>query len=273
MNTNFPRTPFMAPPLATLLLALAGCSSSWDSGPDCRYNEAWIAGECTMPVIELEIPSGIWTGTDKAGREVSLLVLGDGNFRYVDGSRNVAAGYLPHQGQVAGSFDLVTPLGQPFADGSTLARCDFTSNLVERVSIDFAVSCETTGGQAFSETPALVFDPLYDRDASLETVAGSYQVSTGSVLSVAADGLLFAQDASTDCVVNGRIGIYSPSFNIYSVTFQYESCTGPEAALNDSTFDGLAVLDDTETPEALVIAAIGGAGDTPVALFERAARL
>lgn len=273
MNTNVPRKPFMAAPLVALLLALAGCSSSSDAGPDCRYNEAWIAGECTVPVIEIEVSSGIWTGTDAEGRDVLLLVSGDGNFRYIDGALNQGAGYLPFKSQVAGSIDLVAPFGQPFVDGSTLANCDFVSSLVERVNLDFTLSCETTGGLQFSETLEFAFDPLYDRDSSLQTVAGTYQTSAGAVLSIAADGLVFAQDETTACVVNGRVGIYSPSFNVYSVTLLFESCTGPEAALNDSTFAGFAVLDNRETPEALIVAVVGDAGDTAVSLFERAERL
>lgn len=273
MNTNTLRTPGTAFPLFGLFLALAGCSSSSDNGPDCRYNEAWISGECSIPVIELEVPSGIWTGTDAADRGVLLLVSGDGNFRYVDGAHNQAAGYLPPQSQVAGNFDLVAPFGQPFADGSTLADCSYTSSLVERVSIDFTLSCRTTGGQQFSETLALGFDPLYDLDASLEAVAGTYQSSAGRVLSVATDGLLFSQDAITGCVVNGRIGVISPSFNIYDVTLGYESCTGPEAALNGSVLAGFAVLDNRDAPESLVTSLIGDVGDTPVSSFERAERL
>ena len=273
MNTNSLRTPGPALPLIVLLLALAGCSSSSDNGPDCRYNEAWIAGECHIPVIDLEVPSGIWAGTDAAGREVMMLVSGDGNFRYIDGSLNQASGHLPPYSEITGSMDLIPPFGQPFADGSTLANCSFASNLVERASLGFTVSCETAGGLEFSETIEFVFDPLYDRDSSLETVAGTYQAAAGSVLSIATDGLLFAQDATTGCVVNGRIGIYSPSFNIYSVTLQIDSCTGPEEALNGSTFDGFAVLDNTEAPEALIIAVIGDAGDTAVSLFERAERI
>jgi hypothetical protein len=273
MNANTLRTPGKAFPLFGFFLALAGCSSSSDNGPDCRYNEAWINGECSIPVIDLEVPSGIWTGTDTAGREVLLLVSGDGNFRYVDGAHNQASGYLPPQGEVSGAFDLVTPLDQPFADGSTIANCSFTSSLVERVSIDFTPSCRTTGGLQFSDTLALDFDPLYDRNSSLATVAGTYRTTAGNVLSVAGDGLLFSQDATTGCVVNGHIGLISPSFNIYFVTLGYDSCTGPEAALNGSLFDGFAVLDDTGAPESLVMALIGNVGAAAASSFERAERL
>lgn len=273
MNTNIPCTPATTLPLFSLLLVLAGCSSSTDSGPDCRYNEAWLAGECTVPAIELEVSSGIWKGTDTAGRDVLLLVAGNGNFQYVDGAHNQAAGYLPFKAQVAGTFDLVAPFGQTFADGSTLANCSFTSSLVERVSLDLTPSCTTTGGLAFSETLELVFDPLYDRNSSLETIAGTFQTAAGNVLSIAADGLIFAQDASTGCVINGRIDLYSPSFNIYGVTLEYDNCAGAEAALNGSVFAGFAALDNSAAPETLVLALIGDVETSAASLFERAERL
>ena len=273
MNIDTLGIPARMLPLFGLLLALAGCSSSSDGGPDCRYNEAWIAGECSMPLTDLEVPSGIWTGTDAAGREVLLLGAGDGNFRYVDGARNQAAGYLPPRAQVAGNFDLMASLGQSFADGSTRATCSFTSSLVERVSIDMTPVCTTTGGLEFSETLQLVFDPLYDRNSSLETIAGTFQTAAGGVLSIAADGLLFAQDADTGCVLNGRIGIYSPSFNIYDVTLGYDNCTGADAVLNGSVFVGFAVLDDAALPETLVLATIGDVQSVAASWFERAARL
>ena len=273
MNMNIPGTPGTTLPLFGLLLALAGCSASSDNGADCPYHEVWIAGECTILMINLEMPSGIWTGTDAAGREVLLLVAGDGNFRYVDGTHNQAAGYLPPHAQVAGDFDLVAPFGQPFADGSTLATCSFTSSLVERVSIDITPSCRTTGGLQFSETLELVFDPLYDRNSSLEILAGTFQTAASGVLSIAADGLLFAQDATTGCVINGRIGIYSPSFNIYEVTLGYDSCTGAKAAFNGSVFAGFAALDDTAATASLIMATIGDVGNTATSWFERAERL
>jgi len=274
MNTNTPRTDGKALQLLWLFLAMGGCSVSTDNGPDCRYNEAWLAGECSAEIAPpLVWPAGTWRGADAAGREVLLLVSVGGTFQFVDGAHNQGSGYLAPETRVASPFDLVTPLGQPFADGSTLANCNFTGSVVLRASMDLDLSCKTRDGLEFSDTLALEFDPVYDRDASLETVSGNYRMLADNVLSIAPDGLLFIQDATTGCVVNGQISVITLASNLYNVVLQYDGCTGPDELLNGSRFDGFAQLDDTASPEALVIAVIGGVGDLVAASFEQAVRL
>lgn len=274
MNTNTLKQDGMTATLLGLLLLIGGCSVSSDSGPDCRYNEAWLAGECTFEAPPpLVWPAGTWRGADAAGREVLLLVSVGGIFQFVDGAHNQGSGYLAPETRVASPFDLVTPIDQPFADGSTLANCNFSGSAVLRASMDLDLSCKTRGGLEFAETLALEFDPVYDRDASLETVAGNYRTLNENVLSIAPDGLLYLQDAATGCVVNGEVTVITASSNLYNVVLQYDSCTGPDERLNGSRFDGFAQLDDTAPPEALVIAVIGGVGDLVAAAFERAVRL
>lgn len=273
MNTSTFGTVSMTLRLLGFSLVMAGCSVSTDSGPDCRYNEAWLSGECSVEILPLAWPAGTWGGTDAAGRDVLLLVSTNGSFQYVDGVRNQGSGYLTPETRVASPFDLVTPIDQPFADSTTLANCNFTGSLVERVSMDLTLSCKTRGDLEFTETLTLEFDPVYDRDSSLETVSGNYRTLADNVLSIAADGQLFLQDATTGCVVNGRVSVITLVSNLYNVVLQYESCTGPDDRLNGSTFNGFAQLDDTAPQEALIIAAIGGVGDLIAASFERAIRL
>ena len=274
MNTITFRIPGKTLQLFVLGLLTAGCSTSTDNGPDCRYNEAWLAGECTFEAPPpLVWPAGTWRGADAEGREVLLLVSVGGIFQFVDGAHNQGSGYLAPETRVASAFDLVTPIDQPFADGSTLANCNFSGSAVLRTSMDLELSCKTRGGLVFAESLALEFDPVYDRDASLQTIAGNYRTLAENVLSIAPDGLLFLQDATTGCVVNGQVTVITLASNLYSVVLRYDSCTGLDERLNGSQFDGYAQLDDTDTPEALVIAVIGGVGDLAVASFERAVRL
>ena len=274
MNTNLLRKNDMTAQLLGLLLLMGGCSVSMDGGPDCRYNEAWLNGECSAEIApQLVWPAGTWRGADAAGRDVLLLISVGGTFQFVDGAHNQGSGYLAPETRVASHFDMVTPIDQPFADGSTLANCNFNGTSVERVSMDLRLSCKTRGGMEFSETLALEFDPVYDRDSSLETVSGNYRTRADNVLSIAADGQLFLQDATTGCVVNGRISVITLASNLYNVALQYDNCTGPNERLNGSAFDGFAQLDDTESPEVLIIAVIGGVGDLIAASFERAVRL
>ena len=274
MNTNTLRRNGITAQLLGLLLLMGGCSVSPDNGPDCRYNEAWLAGECSAEIAPpLVWPAGTWRGADTAGREMLLLVSVGGTFQFVDGAHNQGSGYLTPETRVASPFDLVTPIDQPFADGSTLANCNFSGSAVPRVSMDLDLSCRTVGGLEFSETLALEFDPVYDRDASLGTVAGNYRTLAENVLSIAPDGLLYLQDATTGCVVNGQVTVITLASNLYDVVLQYDSCRGRDERLNGSRFDGFAQLDDTASPETLVIAAIGGVGDLVAASFEQAVRL
>jgi len=273
MNTNTLGTNGMRLQLPGLLLVLAGCSGSTDNEPDCQFDEGWLPGECPVEIPRLVWPSGTWLGTDAAGRDVLLLVSAGGTFQYVDGAQNQGSGYFTPGSRVAADFDLVTPIDQPFADGTTLANCRFTGSAVERTSMDLDLSCKTGSGLAFADTLALDFDSVYDRDSSLAMVSGNYQTQAGNVLSIAPDGLLFVQDAATGCVVNGQVSVITMASNLYDIVLQYDSCTGPAERLNGSVFDGFAQLDDAEPPEALVIAVIGGVGDLVAASFERAVRL
>jgi hypothetical protein len=273
MNTFAPAILSRALQLFGPVLLLAGCSTSTDNGPDCRYNEAWARGECSIEILPTASPAGTWRGTDGASREVMLLVSAGGTFQFVDGAHNQGSGYLTPESGVASPFDLVTPVDQPFPDGTTLANCNFAGSLLERVRMDLKLSCTTRGGLPFSESLVLLFDPVYDRPASLGTVAGNYQASAENVLSIAPDGLLFLQDATTGCVVNGQVTVITATANLYNITLQYDSCTGPDKRLNGARFDGFAQLDDTESPEILVIAVIGAVGDLIAASFDRAVRL
>jgi hypothetical protein len=273
MNKTISMTPGKAKLLSGLLLVTAGCSTSTDNGPDCRYNEDWLNGRCSADLSPPALPSGIWNGTDSSGRDVLLLVSVGGTFQYVDASGNQGSGFFPAESWIMSGFELVSPLGQSFADGATLANCSFTGSLVERETIDLTQECTTSLGLRFSETLAFDFNPLYDRGSSLAAISGNYQVPTGNVLTVAADGAVFMQDAVTGCVTNGKIILMVARSNLYRVTLQHDSCTGPEAVLNGWSFGGFALLDDAGTPEELVIALIGYVADTPVSLFEQAVRL
>lgn len=259
--------------LCGLLILMQACSTSTDDGPDCRYNEDWLNGRCSANLSPPAQPSGIWNGTDSEGREVLLLVSVGGTFQYVDASGNQGWGFFPAESRIMNGFELVSPLGQSFADGTTRADCSLTGSLVERETIDLTQECTTSLGLRFSETLAFDFNALYDRGSSLDAISGTYQMAPGSVLSIAADGEAFMQDAVTDCVTNGRISIMVSRSNLYRVTLQHDSCTGSEAVLNGADFSGFALLDDTGTTDVLVVATIGDAEGTAVSLLQQGARL
>ena len=258
--------------IAMLMPAMAACSSESDAGPDCRYNENWLNGQCRadpITVTPITLPGGIWRGADAGNRDVVALVTVFGDFQFVDGFGNQGSGKLAvaDGDAVASNFQLVTQQGATFADGTTLANCTFSGTIVERQSLTVTESCVTTAGLQFQESLALQFDTLYNRDASLAIIAGVYETPEGSILSIASDGVIFVQDAVTGCVTNGQVGMTLSNANMYSYEYEINNCTGADVIWNGSSFAGLAVLDDSLSPESLQFAVIGEVGAVAISLF------
>ena len=103
---------------------------------------------------------------------------------------------------------------------------------------------------------SLSYDPLYELDSDLSVVAGNYD-DFGQVINVAANGVIFEQDANTGCVINGQVSIDESRYNAYSVSFTYMSCQGEYAVLNGATFSGLAIYDNTTTPHQITLGLTG----------------
>ncbi len=263
--------------LTGLLLAMAACGGGSSGGPDCRFNEAWLNGQCAIEFIipSFTIPDGIWRGVDSDGLDVVAYVNRFRSFQFVDGFGNQGSGILGvATGDVVDSnFQLVTQQGNTFADGTTAADCTFSGKFVERQTLTVTEECMTSTGLQFQETLILTFDALYNRDSSLEIIAGTYKTPTGNVLSIASDGLIFLQDAATGCVTNGEVRITVSFTNMYFYEYGIDNCVGADAIRNGSSFSGLAVLDNTFSPESLTIAAIGEIGGVAISLVVENERL
>lgn len=87
------------------------------------------------------------------------------------------------------------------------------------------------------------------------------------VVNVNANGVIFSQDASTGCVINGQVSIIDSRYNAYRVQYSYSSCVAANAFLNGTTMRGIATLDNTAPPDEFIIAGVTGtAGSTRVAI-------
>ncbi len=166
---------------------------------------------------------------------------------------------------VSADFQLVTPLfGPSFPDGTTLADCTLSGTVTERQIMSVTANCTTTAGlqDQITVTP-LDYGPFYERDSSLATIVGMFD--DGFVVTdIAADGMIFAQDSVSSCVINGQVSIIDPDFNLYDFQFGLSNCTGPDAILNGASFVGLGFLDDTFPPEVLLVFVIGDVAGTLV---------
>ena len=235
-------------------------------------------GEVTGPQPQQPVqnasPGGIWFGTLSTGEEILGLVTETGEFHFITDSFTQYFGTVTTSGNSAtGQFTGYTYIGYVFEDGSTRGSGTLTGTLQERATFTATTSFRTSAGNDVSNSVSLTYDPLYDRDSSLQTIAGNFRdIATGAIVSVNQNGEAFAQNPATGCVLNGSVSIINAQYNAYRVEYTYSNCNGENAVLNGLTLRGLATLDNTSSPELLIVGAQGlsnGVGLSVVEILER----
>ena len=68
---------------------------------------------------------------------------------------------------------------------------------------------------------------------------------------------MFEQIPGTGCIISGQVTIIDSRFNAYDLFMTFSNCVGDFAFRNGVTFTGLAILDNTVTPELLGIGMTG----------------
>ena len=222
------------------------------------------------PPVLNESPGGFWAGIDSDGDIVVVFVTETGRFEFMTQFGNQGSGTLSvsNGNDVTGNFQLVTQIGFPFPDGTTLADCTLSGTVTERQIMSVTANCTTTAGlqDQITVTP-LDYQPIYERDSSLATIAGMYDDGFQLVTDIGSDGTIFAQDPFTNCVTNGQVSIIDPDFNLYDFQFELSNCTDIYQILNGVSFFGLGLLDDSFPPEVLLVPATGDAAGTLVSWF------
>jgi hypothetical protein len=219
-------------------------------------------------------PGGIWVGIDAGGVDVIALVTETGRFQYINEFFDQGSGTLSvsNGNDLSGNFQLVTELGSVFEDGTTLANCTLSGTVAERQTITVTVNCTTTAGLQSQSAITLIFNAVYERDSSLSVIAGNYD-DVGLVINIDENGVIFEQDPTSGCVTNGQVNVINPAFNAYDFQFGYSNCTGQAIILNGTSFVGMATLDNTVTPEVLIVGTTGDIAGTLVSLFGISERL
>jgi hypothetical protein len=205
-------------------------------------------------------PGGIWSGIDSvSGQQMLGLVTEQGEAHFIRADDVQYTGTATtSNNSISATLVGVTPAGYVFPDGSNSGTGTVSGTIQERQSISATVSFTTSTGLSDTGAVSLSYHPLYGRDSSLPTIAGNYiDLSTGTVVNIAAGGVIFSQDPASGCVVNGQVSIVDARYNAYRIQWTYESCMGQSSFLNGLTFSGLATLDNTGSPE------YGIAGATP----------
>lgn len=212
-----------------------------------------------------EASGGAWVGTDSNGFEVVALSTDDGRLHWVSSTFDQGFGIASVDGSaITMDYTFIPPFGSVLEDGSAYATCTATGTIEERQSMTLTMNCTTELGGMFSDSVSLTYDPLYERDSSLALIAGNYTYNWlpnfgyGFVVNIDGNGVIFAQEPLTGCVINGEASILDSQFNAYDISYTISTCNlaaYPEVTpYNGATFTGLGMLDNTESPEVLIAA-------------------
>ena len=238
----------------------SGGSSSNDPPPPPPINQS-AGGIWTVQYVEASGPNA----GDQIDGKALITEAGDVFFagiNTVNGCAEIGFGQVSVSGSsVSGSTNdaVVTFSQSPFVnttctypDGSTSATTSLSGTVSERSSLSITDNTMTSMGMALGgENHTWSYSNLYAEAPSLANVAGNY-ADGSDTLTVSSNGVIFEQDPTTGCVINGQASIVNPSYNAYSFSFTFGSCTGNYAALNGQTATGLGYYDDSVNPPQLV---------------------
>jgi len=251
-------------PMSAFSLVVAGCGGG--AGPHIPQ-----PGPPEPPEAEASA-GGLWQGTSSLGFGVVGLVSESGRFHFIqDDGVQLVGTITTSQDELSANFVGYVPFREKLGDGSTTGVGSLSGNLVERSSISADISFTTSRGAESESTIALSYNPVYERDSSPAAVAGNYlDTERNVVINVNADGELFSQDPRSHCITNGTVSVIDPAFNLYRVEYEFSNCKGHEDILNGTVAEGLAALDDTQSPETLILGVeIAAAGYSFAGVFPR----
>lgn len=205
---------------------------------------------------------GIWQGSiPSLGVSVIGLVAETGEFHFLQSDDVQYFGTLSASGSsLSGAYVGVTPVGFTFLDGSTTGTGTITGSVGARSSMAVQSAFRTALNNTSTANFTLTYSAVYERPSSLATIAGNYRdPSTNAVINVNSAGVVFSQDATTGCVINGQVSIIDARYNAYRVQYSFSSCRGADMVLNGTTANGLATLDNTVSPERAIIGVVNQA--------------
>lgn len=191
---------------------------------------------------------GLWQGTDSDGDTIIALSTDSGAFHWVATTGEQGFGAASVDGSdVTFNYNLLTPsrLGLTLGDGSDSATCSGTGTIQERQTLSVNVSCTTSLGGTFNNFVPLTYNPLYDRDPSLLTVAGNDVPDAHpdpnnpgvfqGVVTIDSNGVVFEQDPDSGCIVSSQVSLVDAQYNAYAVSLTFSSCVGAYFGIDNSS--------------------------------------
>lgn len=235
--------------VAGLILALAGCTGSDN-------------GRMTSPTMRDASATGVWGGTDAAtGLSVIGYINSAGQAVFIrgDGVQFVGSTEVSGDTLIAAVVGY-TDFGTSFNDGSTYGLGTLNGTVSPGSSLTLSLTFTTNAGTEQNGSWSLSFNSLSSSGSSLAAISASYtNTASGSVVTIAADGVMTGQNPANGCVLNGTVTVTNSTYDVYQVAATFENCTGSYAALNGIQLTGLAALNSGTSPAQLTIG-LSGAG-------------
>jgi len=235
------------------------------------------------PPVPNASPGGIWVGTDAVSSMPALgLVAENGDLIFtaggvINGSAYYVGRFTADGNSIDANIEIIASQNSHYPDGATWGTGSLGGQIVERTSIAGGVTINTdppppAEGHAYDDTLALTFSTQYNRASALATIAGNY--GPGSLaLTISSDGVLFAQDSVFGCVINGTVATIDSRFNMYAVTLSTMNCLAEFGVPDGAQLKGLATLNNSQSPEYVLIEAADTVSATKAAMTIAANRM
>jgi hypothetical protein len=231
------------PALTLIAASLAASACGGGGGGDSSTGSG--ASPTTPPTTSAATTPGVWKGSvaSTATGQVSSVVAVtgmDGYSVWMTTDGRVWGGQVPMAGDhFNATFSGHMYDGVHFPDGTNPG----TSSMM----IDHHSTTVTSGhysGSGDAGTFNMTLSPMWDRPASLGTVAGVYTRSTSSgytmTMTLSANGQLTASD-SRGCLLNGTVGVPDATHNMYRINATVTSCGSLDGA-----YQGMGTLLDAD---------------------------
>jgi hypothetical protein len=232
---------------ASLALTACGGGGGGDSstGTGASPTTPPTGAPVTPPTTAAATTPGVWKGsilsttTGQTSPIVALTGL-DGHSVWMTTDGRVWGGQVPMSGD---RFD--TTFGGHMYDGVHFP--DGTNHGTTSMMVDHHSATVTNGryaGNGDAGTFDMSLSPMWDRPASIGTVAGVYTRTTSNgytmTMTMSANGQLTASD-SLGCLINGSVGVPDATHNMYSLNAAVTSCGSL-----DGTYSGMGALLDAD---------------------------
>ena len=227
------------------LVLSSGCGGGSNPGPTTQ--------PATPPAAPPASTSagGIWFVPGTLETAATLFISEDGLLKIFDqGWLGTGAVIVTSGSEVAGSYERIKLQGVTTDPREFRQSCEISGTAQTRASLSLTILCEDWQGVTIGpRTLAFLYDPNYERESSLEAIAGNYAAPSevlANTLSISSNGVVFGafQNGGANCTVNGSIEIIDRDFTFYSIDLTLSLCTGIAAGVYDGkTMNGLVVAE------------------------------